>query len=152
MNTLGIRAKPNAITIAVYDADNSQLLNVEDIKIPNALSVPESLKYVRNNVLDVLREYSIRRAALRIIESNSQTIAIHRVEIEGVVQEAFASSMLESYFCGQISSLSARLGIERKKFKKYVDGELIFDTIEEWAELTKEQREAVLAAIGASNV
>lgn len=151
MNTMGIRARPNAITIAVYDASAEKILNVEEIRIPNALSVPEALKYVRNNVLDVLREYEIKKAAIRIIESNAQTVPVRRVEIEGVVQEAFASSGLSSYVCGQISSLSARMGIARKDFKRYAEGELSMDCVDSWADLTKEQREAVMAAIGATN-
>lgn len=151
MNTMGIRARPDAITIAVYDSVARKVLNVEEIRIPNALSIPEALKYLRNNVLDVLREYEIKKAAIRIIESSAQTVPIRRVEIEGVVQEAFASSGLVSYLCGQISTLSARMGIARKDFKRYVDGELSMDGVDGWARLTKEQREAVMAAIGATN-
>jgi Holliday junction resolvasome RuvABC endonuclease subunit len=149
---MGIRARPNAITIAIYDSSKRKVINVEEIKIPNALSIPEALKYVRNNVLDVLREYEIKKAAVRIIESSAQTTPVRRVEIEGVVQEAFASSGLVSYLCGQISTLSARMGIARKDFKRYVEGELTIDCVDNWADLTKEQREAVMAAIGAANV
>jgi hypothetical protein len=151
MRTLGIRAKPNAITIAIYDTEEECIINIEDIKIPNALPTPEALKYVRNNVLDVLREYDIQKAALRIVESTSRTLVIRRLEIEGVIQEAFASSMLASYFCGQIASISAKLGMERSDFKRYVDGELNYDGVENWNELTKEQREAALTAFGAEH-
>lgn len=151
MNTMGIRARPDAITIAVYDSSSERILNVEDIRIPNALSVPESLKYVRNNILDALREYAIKKAAIRIIESNAKRVPIRRVEIEGVVQEAFASSGLTSYLCAQISSLSARIGIPRKDFKRYTDGELSMNCIDNWDSLSKEQREAVMAAVGATN-
>lgn len=120
MKTLGIRVKPRAVIIAVFDADQAEIENIEDIKIPRALTVPESLKYVRNNILDILREYKIEHAGLRIAESNSRTLVIHRLEIEGVIQEAFASSGLKSYFCGQISKISARIGIARADFKRYV--------------------------------
>jgi hypothetical protein len=74
VNTLGIRVKPCSVIIAVYDFDNSLIINVEDIKIPKALPTPEALKYVRNSVLDILREFNIEKAALRIVESNSQTL------------------------------------------------------------------------------
>lgn len=151
MRSLGIRVKPNAVVIAVYDSDQSKIKNVENIKIPKALSTPEALKYIRNSILDVLREYEIQKAGLRVAESNSRTKVIRRFEIEGVIQEAFASSMLSSYFCGQISRISAKLGMNRADFKKYVDGKRDFEGVESWDKMNKEQREAILAALGAAN-
>lgn len=149
MRTIGIRAAPKAVTFVVFDADADAVLNVEDIRIPIAFHTPESLKYVRNNLLDILREYGIERAGIRVTEPSAQSPNIARIQIEGVVQEAFASSLLKSYYVGQISSISARLGIERADFKRYVDGQLDWP-VENWASLRKEQREALLCAMGAS--
>ncbi|MDN7899076.1 hypothetical protein QZM82_23075 [Burkholderia cepacia] len=149
MRTIGIRAAPKAVTFVVFDADADAVLNVEDIRIPIAFHTPEALKYVRNNLLDILREYGIERAGIRVTEPNAQSPNIARIQIEGVVQEAFASSLLKSYYVGQISSISARLGIERADFKRYVDGQLDWP-VENWASLRKEQREALLCAMGAS--
>ena len=149
MNTLGIRVKPCSVIIAVYDFDNSLIINVEDIKIPKALPTPESLKYVRNSVLDILREFNIEKAALRIVESNSQTLNIRRIEIEGVIQEAFASSRLSAYFCGQISTIAAKLNMKRADFKLFVEGEKNFEPIENWSDHYKEEKEAILSALGA---
>ncbi|HFT8011423.1 TPA: hypothetical protein ACU9T0_007079 [Burkholderia cenocepacia] len=149
MRTIGIRAAPKAVTFVVFDADAAAVLNVEDIRIPIAFHTPEALKYVRNNLLDILREYGIERAGIRVTEPSAQSPNIARIQIEGVVQEAFASSLLKSYYVGQISSISARLGIERADFKRYVDGQLDWP-VENWASLRKEQREALLCAMGAS--
>lgn len=149
MRTIGIRAAPKAVTFVVFDADADAVLNVEDIRIPIAFHTPEALKYVRNNLLDILREYGIERAGIRVTEPSAQSPNIERIQIEGVVQEAFASSLLKSYYVGQISSISARLGIERADFKRYVDGQLDWP-VENWASLRKEQREALLCAMGAS--
>lgn len=149
MRTIGIRAAPKAVTFVVFDADADAVLNVEDIRIPIAFHTPEALKYVRNNLLDILREYGIERAGIRVTEPSAQSPNIARIQIEGVVQEAFASSLLKSYYVGQISSISARLGIERADFKRYVDGQLNWP-VENWASLRKEQREALLCAMGAS--
>ena len=151
MNTLGIRVKPKVIIIAVYDSIENSIVNVESIKIPKALSTPEALKYVRNSVLDILREYEINKAGLRIVESNSQNLVIHRIEIEGVIQEAFASSTLSAYFCGQISKISAKLEMPRADFKKYIDGELEYVNVENWNNHNKEEREAILTSLGAVN-
>ena len=151
MNTLGIRAKPNSVIIVIYDSDENLIVNVEDIKIPKALPTPEALKYVRNSVLDILREFNISKAGLRIVESNSQTLNIRRVEIEGVIQEAFASSMLSAYFCGQISTIAAKLNIPRSDFKQYVDGKQDYEAIENWSNHNKDEKEAILTALGAVN-
>lgn len=149
MNTMGIRVKPGEVTFAVYDAEARAVINVEVIKVPKALSTPDALKYVRNNILDVLREYSIERAGLRVTESNSQHLSIDRIQMEGVIQEAFASSCLKGYYVGQISSISRRIGFERANFKRYMNNELPFDAVPGWKDLKSEAKEAILAALGA---
>lgn len=151
MNTVGIRVKPAEFTFAVFDTTNSAVVNVETVKIPKALQVPEALKYVRNTILDILQEYKIEKACVRITESNAQSITIRRIEIEGVIQEAFASSNLSAYFVGQISSISARIGFDREDFKRYVNGELEYGLIENWGNHNEQEREALLSAVGASN-
>ncbi len=149
MHTLGIRVQPTEITIAVFEADESTVTNIENIKIPKALKIPESLKYARNTILDILQEYDIKKAGIRITESNAQNLNIGRIGLEGVIQEAFASSFLTAYYCGQISTISSLLGIPRADFKKYIEGELNYGQVENWDQLTKVQREALLSAIGA---
>lgn len=148
MRTIGIRAAPKTVTFVVFDVEANAILNVEDIRIPIAFNVPDALKYIRNNLLDILREYEIARAGIRVTEPNAQSFNIERVQIEGVVQEAFASSLLESYYVGQISTISARLDMPRANFKRYVDGELNWP-VENWDHLSREQREALLCAVGA---
>ena len=149
VRTIGIRAAPRAVTFVIYDSDADEVLNVEDIKIPVAFDAPDALKYIRNNLLDILREYSVEKAGIRVTEPNAQTTSIERIQIEGVIQEAFASSSLKDYYVGQISSISSRLEIPRADFKKYIEGALEWD-VENWEELDEKQREALLCAIGAA--
>lgn len=151
MRTLGIRVKPGVVTFAVYDTSDRSLINVEVIKIPKALSTPDGLKYLRNNVLDVIREYGVERAGIRVTEASAQTKNVARIEIEGVIQEAFASSSLGKYYVGQIASIARRISIDRTKFKPYVKNEKTFEDIDSWEDLTEEAREAVLTAIGAEH-
>lgn len=150
MRIIGIRAAPKCVTFVVFDSEENKIVNVEDIKIPAAFSTPDSLKFVRNNLLDILREYEIERAGIRTTESNAQTTNIARIQVEGVILEAFASSDLKSYYVGQISSIAAKLGIQRSDFKKYIDGSLEWE-VENWQSLDEKQREALLCAIGACN-
>ena len=150
MITIGIRAAPKVVTFAIYDANSEVILNVEEIKIPAAFSTPAALKYVRSNLLDVLREYKVSQAGVRVTEAFSPHLNIERIQIEGVIQEAFASSELQSYYVGQISSISKRLGIERKKFKPMVDGDEN-PGVDNWNNMSKEEREAILCAMGAKD-
>jgi hypothetical protein len=151
MKTIGIRASPNDVTFVIFDTEQRALVNVEKILIPRALEVPDALKYVRNHILDVLREYAVERGGIRVTESSAQQSNVRRIELEGVIQEAFASSHLQRYYCGQIASISARVGFERTMFKLLVGGEVDLDLVDNWSELDKEAREAVLTAIGAEH-
>jgi Holliday junction resolvasome RuvABC endonuclease subunit len=150
MRTIGIRAAPSAVTFAVIDTDDNSVVNVEKIKIPAAFETPDALKYVRSNLLDILREYEVERAGIRVTESSADGTSVERIQIEGVIQEAFASSDLKAYYVGQISSISARVGIDRARFKPMVAGE-DDPGVENWDKMTKEAREAILCAIGAKN-
>ncbi|MHC2574687.1 hypothetical protein [Rhizobium leguminosarum] len=149
MITIGIRAAPKVVTFAIYDTDKGAIINVEEIKIPAAFDTPSALKYVRSNLLDVLREYQVERAGVRVTEGLANP-NIERIQIEGVIQEAFASSELQSYYVGQIASITKRLGIDRERFKPMVNGADDLD-IENWDNMGKEEREAILCAMGAKD-
>jgi hypothetical protein len=149
--TIGIRAAPRVVTFVVYDTARRAIVNIEAIKIPAAFSRPDGLKYVRSNILDILREFKVEKAGIRATEPSSQAQLIERIELEGVIQEVFASSNLISYYVGHISSISARLGINRTEFRPYVEGQRDYD-VENWATMSREQREATRCAIGAEDV
>lgn len=150
MITIGIRAQPKGLTFAIFDSDEQKVMNVEEIKIPAAFTVPEGLKYLRSNLLDVLREYTVEQAGVRVTEPNAHGMNVERIQIEGVVQEAFASSTVCAYYVGQISSIAARLGIKRVEFKPIAAGERD-PGIENWSEHSNVEREAILCAMGAVN-
>lgn len=150
MRTIGIRVAPRAVTFAVYDADTGTVVNVEDIVVPAAFETSDALKYVRSNLLDILREYGISRAGIRATEPNAQNPSFGRIEIEGVIKESFASSELEAFYIGHISSIAARLGRARTDMKPLFKGE-IDPGIENWTTMTDSQREAILCAQGAVN-
>lgn len=146
---IGVRASPTEVIYCVFDSKEDQIINIGKISIPKSLGVPEQLKHIRLNLLDILREYDISEAGIRILEPTAQSISIERVQIEGVIQEAFASSNVKNYYIGQISSISSRIGIERTQFKPLVDGEESLEGFENWEGLSKTEREATLCAMGA---
>lgn len=140
---------PAEVVYCVFDSDRDEVVNIGKISIPKSLEVPEQLKHIRLNLLDVLREYEISEAGIRTLESTAKRVSIERVQIEGVIQEAFASSSVKNYYIGQISSIASRIGIERNQFKPLVDGDTSLEGFENWNDLSKTEREATLCAIGA---
>jgi Holliday junction resolvasome RuvABC endonuclease subunit len=150
MRTIGFRVEPAKVTFAIHD--EGSIINLEVLKIPNALEVPEKLKYVRNNVLDILREYNVEQAVIRVAELTAQQVSVERLQIEAVIQEAFASSHLAKYSIARLVSLARLIGVAHADVKKYVSGELIIEPAEKWRSYTEIQREAVLCATGAVNV
>jgi hypothetical protein len=150
MRTIGIRVSPRAVTFAIYDADAGAVINIEEIVVPAAFETPDALKYVRGNLLDILREYGVTRAGIRATEPNAQNPSLVRIEIEGVIKEAFASSDLAAFYVGHISSIASRLGRPRTDMKPLFKGE-DDPGIENWSTMSEAQREAVLCAQGAVN-
>jgi len=151
MITMGLRAAPKFVTFAIFDDVTTRVLNVEDIQVPAAFDWPVALKYVRSSVLDVLREYQVEKAGVRTSEPMAQSPSVERIQIEGVIQEAFASSGLLSYFAGPIAIGAAMLRVDRANFKPMTkEGRNDLD-VEGWENLTDVRREAVLFAIGAVN-
>lgn len=149
--TMGLRAAPKIVTFAIYDSTEQNVLNVEDIVVPAAFEWPQALKYVRGNVLDIMREYGVVRAGVRTSEPVAQRPSVDRMQIEGVLQEAFASSTLEAYFAGPISVMAAKLGMARTAVLPMIKQARNDLDVEGWDQLSEARREAVLCAIGAVN-
>jgi len=152
MNILGIRVEPKKTTFVVIEAndDTFTVVNNEVIKVPAALDFPEKLKYIRSCVLDILREYSVNIAGIRVTEGNSQNMDITRLQIEGVIQEAFSSSDVDQYFSGRKTSIASRLNINIDEFDEIIKGKKEYDLLVDWQLLrNSSSREAGLVAMGA---
>ena len=152
--SIGIRTTPSILFFSIisYHNDELEILLVDRVNIPKALNIPEQLKFLRNTLFDIINEYKITNACIRITESSAQTLNIPRIYIEGVIQELIASSTIVKYYVGQISSISANLKIERSMFKPYAEGKETFLELEGWAGYSLEQRESLMSAISALNI
>ena len=149
--SIGFRCTPQEIHYCIISEEEYAyaVVDVDRIVVPKSLKQSNKLKYIRNIVLDILNEYEISYAGIRVSEPNSQSKKTHRLHIEGVILELFASSSLEKHYVGQISSISSLLNIPRQDFKLIIKGEIKFPAIERFCEHTKEQKEAILTALGA---
>ncbi len=147
---IGIRVSPSVIYFTVVENNsnnNMELMVMDKIVNPKALGTPEQLKYIRNTLSDIIHEFKVSHACIRVCEATARKPNLQRIYIEGVIQELFASSSIKKYLIGQISSISARLEIPRTDFKKLVEGEDTFLEIDDWKELKLEERESILSAI-----
>ena len=151
MITIGLRASPKEVTYALFDAGDNAVVDIDQIVVPTAMGWPAALKYVRSNLLDILREYDVAGAGIRLTENNAQSLSVERIHLEGVIQEAFASSSIKGYVAGAIPALAARLGRDSSDMKLMIKGQNDLD-VDGWGEMTEKQREALLAAMAAKNV
>lgn len=148
MNILGIRVSPKAVYFSILDSNKKEFRNVEKIVVPQALIIPEQLKYIRNNILDLLQEYHIGKAGIKITEGNAQSISIQRLYIEGVIQETFASSQIENYKTLMLSGIASRLETNATELKKYIEKKPNNAGIEmEVSEFIREEIESMLVAV-----
>lgn len=148
MNILGIRVSPKTIYFSIFDSNKQEFKNIEKIIVPQALIVPEQLKYIRNNILDLLREYHIEKAGIKITEGNAQSISIERLYLEGVIQETFASSQIENYKTLMLSGIASRLKTNTSEIKKYIDNKPHNSGLEmDVSGFDKEEIESMLVAV-----
>ncbi|NNH89024.1 hypothetical protein [Acinetobacter terrae] len=156
MNCLGLRVSSSKIAVVILQKNDNDLdiLCCETIHLPTALSFPQLLHYIRNVILDFIRKYSIEVAALKLTEGNSFGTDSDRLNIEGVIQEAFAGSTIQKIFLGRAKSISKRLAVSDSELKdltknKAKPSEL---SVESWKLCSNEQlREACLVGLGAIN-
>jgi len=101
--------------------------------------------------LDIIREYNVFRAGIRTVEPIAQSLSIERIQIEGVIQEALASSTVEKYYSGPIATIAAKNNMPRDEFKKCTSKNGEYERVENWKEHSEKEKEAILAALGAVN-
>lgn len=154
IRSIGIRCTPAEVffTICELSEDNIKLLTVDSVIVPVALDTPEKLKFIRNTLLDILAEYAVNNACIRITESNAQSKNIDRINLEAIIQELIASSTIEKYFIGQISNITSKLGIPRDDFKRLISGEINYESIQNWSDFKDCQKESILSSISATKL
>ncbi|EGT3589447.1 hypothetical protein ABN057_20670 [Providencia alcalifaciens] len=150
MITLGIRAEPKQISFVVYCSDENKLLCVDKVTVPQALDTPEQLKYIRNNILDVLREYKVERAALRVAEGIAKNKSLPRYYLEAVIQEAFSSSNLSAFSIMRSSTIIKDLKINKKQYDQILDSSQKIKDIDN-SKFKKATNEALMVAIAVAS-
>lgn len=153
MNSIGIRCTPHQIFYTVLNFENEEFSTLNQVLvIPKSFDKPNKLKYIRKTFLDIFKEYNIITAGIRVTEHNAPSVDLFRIMLEAVIQELIASSNVEYYFTGVISSISSKLGIPNDgQFKFIIDGTNSFLEINDWNTFSKEHRECILVGYASNN-
>jgi len=157
---IGIRVYSNSnvfYTIIEENGGSFNYLSISNIIIPLALNEPERLNYLRNTLIDIISEYNVNKALIRVRESvqNVDKYAIQRFYIEGVILETLASSTVEKYKLGKIASITSLLNIHSKVFKQYLDGTIPFTLLPtslQWNDFSKEEKETIISSHASLNL
>jgi hypothetical protein len=151
----GIRCTPQKVfysIIEIKDENSFSLVNQELI-IPKSFDIPNKLKYVRKTILDIFKEYQIKRAGIRVTENNAQSPDLFRIMLEAIIQELIASSNVEVYFTGVKGSIASRLGLPNDGSIGFlIDGSNVFNDIPNWSKLSNEHRESILVGFASINL
>ena len=151
MRSIGFRAAPSGVTYAIVEGDGStfNIVELNSLPVPAAMLPPNQLHFLRTVLLDVMRDFKVVRAGLRLAERSIGSVDTFRVNVEGVLQELLASSQVQWYFTGRIDRLASLLNTERTSISRLIAGDDSPPYASDWASCSKETREAVLAACAA---
>ncbi len=151
MRSIGFRAAPTQVTYAIVDGDGGayNIITVEALPVPAALLPPNQLHFLRTVLLDVMRDFRVVRAGLRLAEMTPGGADPFRTNVEGVLQELLASSQVRWYFSGRKDRLASLLTLERKQVTRLIDGDEAPPYAADWGTYDKASREAILAACAA---
>lgn len=151
MRSIGFRAAPTKVTYAIVDGDGDaySIITIGELPIPAALLPPNQLHFLRTVLLDIMRDFQVGRAGLRLAEMTPGGTDPFRTNVEGVLQELLASSQVRWYFSGRKDRLASLLTLERKQVTRMIDGEESPPYAVDWGKYDKASREAILAACAA---
>jgi len=155
MNTIGIRATPKEIYFAIIEEKKgvNNVITIDKLILPIALNVPDKLNYVRKTIIDIINQYEVTKAGIKITEGNAQRLSIERISIEAIIQELFSSCTVVKYFGGNISKISKLLGLANNgDLKKIITGEKIPAELDFLKHNKEKEREAIVSALAAINL
>ncbi len=145
---IGIRVTPTQIFYTIIDNEGNYENDI--LVVPAALDDPRKLSFIRTTLISIISEYNITTAGLRTAEGiNKQNINLFRVNIEGVIQELFSNSTVETYFSGTLTSIASRLKSTNKIIKECCKGENNLFQIDDWDSMNQNHRESLLTCLAA---
>ncbi|WP_436523645.1 hypothetical protein [Actinoplanes sp. HUAS TT8] len=143
LRILGVKCTKNTLDWVILEGvDRASATKVDSgyAKAP-AGTRGEELVWVRKEILEITGKQDLSMVAIRAAEAGGQGNSLPRAEVEGVVQEAIASSGLE---CRRILAVSLRAAFSAKNATELQDALLQVPLV---AETIKAHLEPVTAAL-----
>lgn len=147
---IGIRVSPKEVFYTIIVKKNGKIeISSQKLIVPKAIDFPRQLSYIRTMLYSLICEYDVTKAGLRTAEGSAQHPSVERFNIEGVIQELFSNSTVESYFAGTSTSIAARLKTKNSDITKCYKGKSNIFNVDGWEKLNNQFRESYLAALAA---
>jgi hypothetical protein len=151
MRSIGFRASTDTVYYGIMDEEGT--FNVGRLTRPKSMQEPAALRYLRTNIRDIISEFEVEAAGIRMIEPQARGSHPERRHIEGVILELLANSSVQSYFEGPIATIAKWLDKDREEIKPLRDGETLFLEYSDWdTDYRDEEREAILTAAAAMSM
>ena len=155
MKAIGIRTNPKEVFFTIVEKleEENKVLTIDKLTLPVSLETPDKLNFIRKTIIDIINQYDVQLAGIKVTEGNAQSKNIDRISIEGVIQELFSSCSVQKYFGGNISKISKLLGLSNNgALKKIIKGEEIPEELGFLSQLKESERESTLSALAALNL
>jgi hypothetical protein len=94
MLVVGVRCtkdKPDWAVVQGHERASASVVEHHQVTIP-AGQRGEQLAWVRKEVQELLERHAVEGVAVRVAEGGGQSVSLGRSEVEGVIQEGFASA------------------------------------------------------------
>ncbi len=162
MLVLGIKVSAKELHFSIYDIDHKKIVFYYNLLIPqkNLMDEPQSYRFLRHHIIDtidntLINNKKISWAAIRSIEYTARNKNIKRIEMEGIIKESFASSILLGYTIENKQSISFKTGFDKNMITNILDksptkanSDLIKKQILNWEDFNnKEYRESSLISL-----
>ena len=153
---IGFRAGPGEVYYSICKRldDNSRSISLdrEVIVVPTALEGPDLLRFMRINMADVISAHKPDAGFVKQADYYPQaTKNTARIHLEGVIQEAVASSSILHFDSGQKHKLRALLDISESELKALKKGDKVYMGLPDWDVGSDDApRESVLSAVAAT--
>lgn len=153
---IGFRAGPNEVYYTICertDVDSAEVtLDRAQLVVPSALEGPDLLRFIRINIRDVILSHDPEAGFVKQADYHPQSSkSTARIYLEGVIQEAVASSNILHFDSGQKHQLGNLLNMSQRDLKEFKTGDRIYMRLPDWSKGTNDApRESVLSAVAAT--
>lgn len=123
IRSVGIRVHTKKVWIAYIVKEDKIEVNSDNLIVPKALLLPDTLRFIRTSLQDIIEEFDASRVGVKVADHNSYGNTegdIFRLNVEGVIQELLASSNITGYIAGAKPELASRLGTDSTHLKEVI--------------------------------